>query len=90
MKQWNITYYNESVRKEILALPDTLVAKYIKLSNLMVVYGANLGMPHTKSLLVMACLSLNLKVWKVLLEFFIVQWLDKKLLCYTVLLNEKS
>ena len=50
MKQWNITYYNDAVRKEILTLPDTLVAKYIKLSNLMVVYGANLGMPHTKSI----------------------------------------
>lgn len=50
MKAWSITYYNVAVKQEILSLPDTLIAKYIKLSNLMINYGANLGMPHTKAL----------------------------------------
>lgn len=50
MKKWSITYYSSSVKEGILALPDTLVAKYVKLVNLIEVYGANLGMPHTKAM----------------------------------------
>lgn len=50
MKAWNITYYSVSVEKDILSLPDTIVAKYIKLAELMTKFGANLGMPHTKAL----------------------------------------
>lgn len=49
MKEWNIIYYSVAVKEDILSLPDSLLAKYIKLSELMIQYGANLGMPHTKS-----------------------------------------
>jgi phage-related protein len=31
-------------------LPDTLVARYLKLTDLMQKYGPNLGMPHTRAL----------------------------------------
>ena len=47
--EYAITYYSESVQAEILALPDTLAAKYIVLTRRMVALGPNLGEPHTKA-----------------------------------------
>lgn len=47
---WNINYYSEALQKTILKLPDTLLAKYFKLTDLMEHYGPNLGMPYTKAL----------------------------------------
>ena len=47
---WKIRYYNEALEEEILKLSDTLLAKYIKLTELMKQYGPNIGMPHTKAL----------------------------------------
>ncbi len=48
--KWKINYYNKEIQDAILRLPDTLLARYLKLTDLMKEYGANLGMPHTKSL----------------------------------------
>jgi phage-related protein len=50
MKNWHITYFNEKVKNQILDLPDSLVAKYINLVKLILTYGPNLGMPHTKAI----------------------------------------
>ena len=47
---WNIKYFNKSVENKILDLPDGLLARYFKLTDLMLVHGSNLGLPHTKSL----------------------------------------
>ncbi len=44
-----ITYYSENVQDEILALPDTLAARYIVLTRRMEALGPNLGEPHTKA-----------------------------------------
>jgi phage-related protein len=44
-----ITYYSEAVQAEILALPDTLAARYIVLTRRMVALGPHLGEPHTKA-----------------------------------------
>lgn len=44
-----ITYYSEAVQEEILALPDTLAARYIVLTRRMVALGPHLGEPHTKA-----------------------------------------
>ena len=46
---YRITYYSEAVQAEILALPDTLAARYVVLSRRMVAFGPNLGEPHTKA-----------------------------------------
>jgi len=46
---YSITYYSEVVEEDILALPDTLAARYIVLTRRMVVLGPNLGEPHTKA-----------------------------------------
>lgn len=48
--KWKITYYNEAIQEDILQLPDSLLARYIKLTEIMKEYGPNIGMPHTKSL----------------------------------------
>ena len=47
---WTITYYSESVQEEILALPAGLLARYLRYSDRMEVYGPDLGMPHTRAM----------------------------------------
>lgn len=47
---WTITYYSESVQAEILALPAGFLARYLRYSDRMEVYGADLGMPHTRAM----------------------------------------
>ena len=44
---YSILYYSEQVQKDIMNLPDTLQARYIGLTQRMLVYGPNLGLPHT-------------------------------------------
>ncbi len=46
---WQIIYYNQTVENEILNLPEGLLARYLRLTDLMSEFGANLGLPHTKS-----------------------------------------
>jgi phage-related protein len=46
---YTITYYSEAVQNDILALPDTLAARYIVLTRRMIVLGPNLGTPHTEA-----------------------------------------
>ena len=46
---YTITYYSEALQDEILALPDTLAARYIVLTRRMIALGPNLGEPHTKA-----------------------------------------
>ena len=48
--EWNIKYYNDSVQKDIMALPPKIQARYIHLTERMLTIGANLGMPHTKAM----------------------------------------
>jgi phage-related protein len=47
---YRIEYHSESVEEEVLALPDTLSARYVVLTRRMTAVGANLGLPHTDSL----------------------------------------
>jgi phage-related protein len=47
---WTITYYSESVQAEILDLPAGLLARYLRYSDRMEVYGPDLGMPHTRAM----------------------------------------
>lgn len=46
---FQIDYFSEEVQNEILALPDTLAARYIVLTRRMEALGPNLGDPHTKA-----------------------------------------
>lgn len=46
--RYTIHYYSEAVQADIMALPDTLQARYISLADRMEANGPNLGEPHTK------------------------------------------
>lgn len=48
--QYSFEYYSDAVQAEVMGLPATLGARYIVLSNRMMVSGPHLGEPHTKAL----------------------------------------
>ncbi len=48
--KWSIEYFSMDVEKKILALPSGLLARYLRLTDLMFEFGSNLGMPHTRFL----------------------------------------
>lgn len=43
-----IHYYSDAVQANVMALPDTLQARYVALTRRMMEVGPNLGAPHTK------------------------------------------
>ena len=45
---WTIEYAYSDVEQFVLKLPIGLSAKYFHLTDLMLEFGANLGLPHTK------------------------------------------
>jgi phage-related protein len=47
---WTITYFSESVQDEIQALPAGFLARYLRYSDRMEIYGPDLGMPHTRAM----------------------------------------
>ena len=48
--RWQIKYYNQRLEEEILKLPEGLLARYLRLSDLLIEFGSNLGLPHTKKI----------------------------------------
>ena len=42
---WEILYYSDEVEQAILRLPPGLLARYLRLTDLMEEVGPNLGMP---------------------------------------------
>ncbi|MBU4446177.1 type II toxin-antitoxin system RelE/ParE family toxin [bacterium] len=47
---WSIEYYSSEVEESVLDLPDGLLARYLRLTDLMLEFGPNLGMSHTKAI----------------------------------------
>lgn len=47
---WKIEYASSDVEQSISKLPPGMVAKYLHLTELMLEFGANLGMPHTRAM----------------------------------------
>lgn len=47
---WNITYYNEKVQSDLIAWPVKILAKYLRIIDLIEIHGPDLGMPHTKAM----------------------------------------
>lgn len=50
MPNWMITYYSEIVQGEIMDLPAGLLARYLRYTDRMEIYGPDLGMPHTRAM----------------------------------------
>lgn len=47
---WQITYYNERVQRDVWAMPAGIVADYLRLTEAMALYGADLRMPHSRAM----------------------------------------
>lgn len=47
---WEVSYYFEGVETQVLSLPSGILARYLRLTDLMLEFGPNLGMPHTRAL----------------------------------------
>src|SRR5436309_10217271 len=47
---WEIVYYADDVQETILAFPPGLQARYIHLTERMLAFGPDLGMPHTRAM----------------------------------------
>ncbi len=47
---WSITYYNERVRKAVMAMLSGIVADYVRLIDAMSLHGADLRMPHSRAM----------------------------------------
>ena len=47
---YTIVYYNSEVQEDIMSLPITLQARYVGLTERMIEYGPNLGLPHTDAI----------------------------------------
>lgn len=45
---WKIEYYSTTVEYAILRFPAGVLARYLRLTDLMLEFGPNLGMPHTR------------------------------------------
>ena len=48
--EWSIEYYSPEIEENVLGLPEGLLSRYFRLTDLMIEFGANLGMPHTKAI----------------------------------------
>jgi phage-related protein len=47
---WEIVYYSDDVQQAILDFPAGLQARYIHLTERMLTFGPDLGMPHTRAM----------------------------------------
>jgi len=47
---WGIIYYNEKIQNEIDSWPVSIRAIYARITERIVVFGPNLGMPFTRSM----------------------------------------
>ena len=47
---WTITYYSETVQNSVIGLPKGFLARYIRYTDRMEIYGPDLGLPHTRSM----------------------------------------
>lgn len=48
--EWEIVYYSEDLQRVIMELPAGIQARYIHLTQRMLSFGPNLGMPHTRAM----------------------------------------
>ena len=48
--EWAVVYYNEGLQRQIMEFPPGIQARYIHLTERMLTFGPDLGMPHTRSM----------------------------------------
>ena len=47
---WQIVYFNDRVQKDVLSMPSGVLADYLRLTEAIALYGADLRMPHSRAL----------------------------------------
>ena len=47
---WRIVYFNDRVQNDVLSMPSGILADYLRLTEAMALYGADLRMPHSRAL----------------------------------------
>jgi phage-related protein len=47
---WEVVYFNQELQDVILEFPAGIQSRYIHLTQRMLVFGPDLGMPHTRSM----------------------------------------
>ncbi len=47
---WRVVYYSEKVKSAVMALPAGIAADYLRLTEAMSEFGANLRMPHSRAM----------------------------------------
>jgi phage-related protein len=47
---WSVTFFNDRVEAEVLALSPGFLARFIRYAERMEMFGPDLGMPHTRSM----------------------------------------
>ena len=47
---WEIEYHDARLQAAVLSLPAGLIGRYLHLTDRMLDYGPDLGMPHTRSM----------------------------------------
>jgi len=47
---WTITFYSDKVEAETLALPPSILASFLRITELIETFGPDLGRPHTAPL----------------------------------------
>ena len=48
--EWEIAYFDAHLQQSIMAFPAGLQARYIHLTQRMLTFGPDLGMPHSRAL----------------------------------------
>jgi phage-related protein len=47
---WRIVYFNDRVQNDVLSMPSGILADYLRLTEAMALFGADLRMPHSRAL----------------------------------------
>jgi phage-related protein len=47
---WSVTFFNDHVEAEVVALASGFVARFIRYAERMELFGPDLGMPHTRAM----------------------------------------
>jgi phage-related protein len=75
---WTITYVSETVQAGIFEMPAGLLARYLRYTERMEVYGPDLGMPHTRAM-GEGLLELRLKASEGIARVFFCTVIDRRI-----------
>lgn len=86
--KWEIVYHSESIEQQVFALPDDLKAHYLRLTDLMMLFGPHLKLPHTKAM-GSGLFELRLKGREGIARVFYCTNVGRKIVCCTVSLKNQ-